>query len=267
MASYQKRLSKPEKGNKFYNTFGNGGWSSAIQGSPKDKDCDVLANCVGYAYGRFNEIAYQLLGESGVKKLFTSGGGKLKDLGSNPKMPLLQPLNAENFYDVAQKQGLEISQIPSVGSVMVWQKGATRSSGDGAGHVAVVEEVVSTTCVKTSESGWGCSNPFWTQLRYKGAGNWGAGTGYTFLGFIKSPAVEVPVDPYPRPTRTLKEGDTGNDVKWVQWKLKEIGYLNDAIDGWFGVNTLGAVLVFQLKNKLKVDGIVGEATIAALAKI
>ena len=45
MATFQPRLSKPEKGNKFYNTIGNGGWSSAIVGNPKDADCDVLANC------------------------------------------------------------------------------------------------------------------------------------------------------------------------------------------------------------------------------
>lgn len=266
MATFQPRLTKPEKGNKFYNTIGHGGWSTAIVGNPKDNDCDVLANCVGFAFSRFNEIAYQMLGEDGVKKLFKENGGKLKDLKANSRMPLLQPLNAENFYDVALSQGEEIAQTPSVGACMVWQKGSTRKYQDGAGHVAIVEEVISPTCVKTSESGYGCANPFWTQLRYKSNGNWGAGSDYTFLGFIKHPAIEAPSDPYPMPTRILKEGDNGEDVKWVQWKLKNLAYLNDSIDGWFGINTLGAVLVFQLKNGLVCDGIVGPATRDLLAK-
>lgn len=267
MATYQQRITKPENGNKFYNTVGKGGWSTAIVGNPKDSGCDVLSNCVGYAFGRFNEIAYQLLGEEGIKKLFKENGGTLKNLNSNSRMPLLQPLNAENFYDVALTQGLTVSQTPSLGACMVWQKGDTRNYKDGAGHVAIVEEIISVDCVKSSESGYGCTNPFWTQLRYKGNGNWGAGSGYKFLGFIKNPAVDAPTDPYPMPTRTLKEGMTGEDVKWVQWKLKNLCYLNDSIDGWFGIHTCEAVLYFQLKNGLSCDGIVGNATRELLSKV
>ena len=266
MATFQQRLTKPEKGNKYYNTIGNGGYSTAIKGKPTDSNADVLSNCVGYAFGRFNESAFQLLGEGGVKNLFIEQGGKIKDLKSNTHMPLLQPLNAENFYDTALAQNLEISQVPTVGSCMVWQKGTTRNYVDGAGHVAIVEEVVSPTCVKTSESGWGCTNPFWTQLRYKGNGNWGADNGYTFLGFIKNPAVNASAEPYPIPTRIVKEGMKGEDVQWIQWKLKEAGYLNDSVDGWFGLYTLGAVLAFQLKHDLTCDGLVGPATIEALKK-
>lgn len=258
MATFVQRLTKPEKGNKFYNTIGNGGWSNAIVGKPIDPDCNVLSNCVGYAFGRFNEIAYSILGESGVKALFTEGG--LTDIKVNSKMMLLQPLNAENFYDVAVKQGLTISQSPSIGAIMCWQKGSTRQSTDGAGHVAVVESVVSPTCVRTSESGYNCTNPFWTQTRYQGSNsNWGQNTNYKFLGFIVNPATKS-ADPYPVPNRVLKEGDNGEDVKWLQWKLKNLGYLNDSIDGWFGVYTLGALLVFQLKGNLDVDGICGPAT-------
>ena len=54
--AFKMRTSKPEAGNKYYITKANGGYSDAIKGSPTDKDCDVLSNCVGYAYGRFNEI-------------------------------------------------------------------------------------------------------------------------------------------------------------------------------------------------------------------
>lgn len=268
MASFTPRLTRPEKGNKFYNTRSNGGWSTAIKGKPTDPNDDVLSNCVGAAFARFNEIAYQILGADGIKKLFKENGGKLNDLRLNKEMPLLAPRNAENFYDVALQQGLEVSQTPTLGACMVWQKGATRSGGDGAGHVAIVEKVLSPDCVQTSESGYNCSNPFWTQYRYRGGnGNWGNETGYKFLGFIKNPAVNAKSDPYPMPTRVIKEGDNGEDVKWVQWKLKDLGYLPDSVDGWFGVHTLGAILVFQIKNGLEVDGICGPATRTMLSKV
>lgn len=156
------RLAKPEDGNPYYNTKGNGGYSNAIKGKPTDAGCDVLANCVGYAYGRFNEI-----GEYGSCKY-------------------LVPTNAENFIQHAG--GLEVGQTPKLGACMVWQKGDTLSGSDGAGHVAIVEKIVSDTEVVTSESGWN-SRAFWTQTRKKGDGNWGQNSTYEFLGFIYNPAV------------------------------------------------------------------------------
>ena len=194
--TFTPRLSRPESGNPYYNTRGNGGYSNAIKGKPTDPGCDVLANCVGYAYGRFNEIG---------------GWGSCK---------YLSPVNAENFIQYAR--GLEVGMTPRVGACMVWRKGATLSNADGAGHVAIVEKVVSSTQVLTSESGWNCVNPFWTKTRNKGAdGNWGAGAGYTFLGFIYNPApccggsdpqsstatggVAVPLDGQ---SYTVKSGDT-----------------------------------------------------------
>lgn len=160
--TFKKRTTKPEAGNKYYITKANGGYSNAIQGKPTDPDCDVLANCVGYAYGRFNEIG---------------GYGCCK---------YLSPVNAEKFIQYAGD--LEVGQVPKLGACMVWKKGATLSGDDGAGHVAIVEEVISATQIMTSESGYN-SKAFWTQIRSKGSGNWGMGTNYEFLGFIYNPAV------------------------------------------------------------------------------
>lgn len=86
--------------------------------------------------------------------------------------------------------GIPVGQEPKLGACMVWQGGATKKGSDGVGHVAIVEKVVSSTEVITSESGWGSKNPFWTATRKKGNGNWGAGAGYKFLGFIYNPAVK-----------------------------------------------------------------------------
>lgn len=158
------RFTKPEAGNKYYIRKASGGYSDAIVGKPQDKDCDVLSNCVGYAYGRFNEI-----GEYGSCKY-------------------LRPVNAENFINY--RGVCEVGQTPKLGAVMVWQKGKTLSGSDGAGHVAIVEEIVSDTEVITSESAYG-GKAFQTKTRKKGSnGRWGSGSAYTFLGFIYNPAVK-----------------------------------------------------------------------------
>lgn len=84
------------------------------------------------------------------------------------------------------------------------------------------------------------------------------------------PVVEPEPQPttptYTEPTRTLKEGDSGDDVKWLQDKLNDKGYYIGEISGKFDIITLGAVLAFQKKNGLVVDGLVGAKTRNALKK-
>ena len=59
----------------------------------------------------------------------------------------------------------------------------------------------------------------------------------------------------------MKKGDRGDDIKALQTRLAELGYLRTTeIDGDFGKITLGAVLAFQLENGLDVDGMVGPQT-------
>ena len=126
---FKPRSTKPEAGNPYYNTKANGGYSPCIEGLPVDKGCNVLANCVGYAVGRFNEIG---------------GWGCCKYLGNT---------NAENLIQL--KGDLEVGQTPKVGACMVWQKGETLHWKDGAGHASIVEKVISDTEVLCSESGYG----------------------------------------------------------------------------------------------------------------
>lgn len=61
-----------------------------------------------------------------------------------------------------------------------------------------------------------------------------------------------------------QQGSTGSTVKTIQRKLKNWGYYTGAVDGIFGSKTKSAVKYFQRKNKLTVDGIVGNKTLAAL---
>lgn len=59
-------------------------------------------------------------------------------------------------------------------------------------------------------------------------------------------------------------GSRGEQVQLIQQKLKEYGYFSGSVDGVFGQETYDAVLWFQRKNGLTVDGTVGNATAAAL---
>ncbi|MEX1377596.1 MAG: peptidoglycan-binding protein [Eubacteriales bacterium] len=63
----------------------------------------------------------------------------------------------------------------------------------------------------------------------------------------------------------IKRGDKSDNVALLQQLLKDKGYFEyDEITGYYGVITENAVKRFQEDNKLKVDGITGPATWAAL---
>ena len=68
---------------------------------------------------------------------------------------------------------------------------------------------------------------------------------------------------YPVPTRTLKHGMSGEDVKWLQFTLKKYGKSLSGT-GYFGDVTLAAVKAFQRDKGLTQDGMVGPATRAKL---
>lgn len=59
-------------------------------------------------------------------------------------------------------------------------------------------------------------------------------------------------------------GDRGTDVTRIQQRLRQYGYMSAPADGIFGQATYEAVVLFQRKNGLKADGVVGPATAAAL---
>lgn len=157
----KKRTTKPEKGNKYYTTKAKGGYSGCIQGSPKDA-CDALANCVGYSNGRFNELI------GSMKYQFTC--------------------NAEQFIEKANKYGLKVVKYPTLGGIMVFQKGATLKGADGAGHVFNVEEIIDDKTIYASESAYG-KKAFIYSKRSNTNGRWGMGSSYKFRGCIVNPAI------------------------------------------------------------------------------
>lgn len=59
-------------------------------------------------------------------------------------------------------------------------------------------------------------------------------------------------------------GSTGDTVRTIQEKLKRWHYMDGPVDGIYGYKTWEAVKLFQKKNGIKVDGVVGRETLNAL---
>jgi len=71
--------------------------------------------------------------------------------------------------------------------------------------------------------------------------------------------------PTPSPTPSvLSSGSTGEEVKQMQRRLKDLGFYEGEIDGDFGKGTKNAVILFQKQHDLSADGIVGSQTLTKL---
>ena len=232
--AFKPQLTIPEKGNPFYNTKDAGGYSTARKGQPTYKGLNVLHNCVGQSFGRFNQVA------------------------NDKNMTLLAPVNAEDMWDYAGK--CKKGQMPKLGAVMCWAKGKPGKESDGCGHVCTVEQVVSATEVITAESGWNNPVAWYNKDRKKGSdGNWGQPKEYSFRGFIYNPTVPDS-DQYPDRIKTFQT--------WLN-----ATYLFDLkVDGQYGSKTReAAVKALQtelnyLHENLKVDGGYGAKTKEALQR-
>lgn len=66
------------------------------------------------------------------------------------------------------------------------------------------------------------------------------------------------------PTAIISASSNSSDIKLIQKKLKNWGYYKGSVDGIYGSQTKSAVRLFQKRNGLKVDGIVGNKTLQAM---
>ncbi len=62
----------------------------------------------------------------------------------------------------------------------------------------------------------------------------------------------------------LRYGSKGQQVSNIQVRLRDWGYYNGTIDGIYGWRTVHAVRWFQQKHNLRIDGIAGPETLAAI---
>lgn len=196
MNNYTPRLTAPTTDNPHFYAENPFEWSGY-----------GLPNCTAYAWGRFYEV-----------------------LGSTPKLSLG---NAEEWY--IYDDGYKRGSVPQLGAVACWRKGVAGDNSDGAGHVAIVEEIYSDGSILTGESGWGASSIFWTTKRPKD-GNWGASSAYTFQGFIYNPAVST------KPTllvwahgnRYLSTAEQQNNAQIIANYLLKRGWTLNAIAAILG---------------------------------
>lgn len=157
MAKFTPRKTAPSRSDKNFINYKHGGYNTCI--IVDEKSGYVLPNCVGYAHGRLLEI----LGKNAV----------------NWKLPAC---NAEDWYSVAKKNGFETGQTPKLGAVAVWSAGKVNNGADGAGHVAVVEEIKPNGDIVTSNSAWQ-GEEFYLKTITKASGYTYAAS-RIFLGFI-----------------------------------------------------------------------------------
>ena len=72
-------------------------------------------------------------------------------------------------------------------------------------------------------------------------------------------------NPYAEPTRNVRLGSKGNDVRWLQYELNKRWY-KLVVDGVAGKLTISALIDYQKQNGLDPDGICGPKTIASLKR-
>lgn len=154
MIMFTPRLTAPTNTATHWINTAYGGLNPCILGYPSYGYGSVLANCVGYAYGRAWEI-----------------------LGRDPQLCINQAALWYTYPD-----GYPRSNLPQLGAIACWDDG-------GSGHVAVIEEVfytgnVITSCT-VSESVY--NGAYFQTATITQASGWYRFTGYTFQGFIILP--------------------------------------------------------------------------------
>ena len=156
-----------------------GGNSICIQGYPPLFTGCTLSNCVGWAWGRWQQI-----------------NGSV-----DPRLPAS---NAGNWWRQAQNAGMNTGSTPQLGAVACFN-----------GHVAIVEEIAPDgSYINCSESDYG-GNAFTYRTRYRSQ-NWSYPGYAQFQGFIYQNDTPTP-GPGPGPEPEPPEPDPGQEDQKFKW--------------------------------------------------
>lgn len=148
MSSYVPRTTAPSQTDPNYVNVNYGGNNRCIVINTQN-GC-VMPNCTGYVHGRWLEL--------GVS-------------------PVNLSLANARYYWYNTGDGYSRGQTPQLGAVACWDGGS-----DGAGHVAIVEEITNSNSYKISNSAY---NSYFFQ--YQTVTNNVFQSNYTFQGFIYCP--------------------------------------------------------------------------------
>lgn len=227
---FEKRVKSPSTTNKFYIKAGKGGYNRAMEINKTTHSC--LPNCCGLVHGRWLESQKQT---------------------DYKKYDKLCIGDAKSYYN--KKDGYKRGQVAKLGAVVCFEN-------KKSGHVAFVEQIYKNGNILTSNSGYNGTRFFTKELKKKN--NYKFGIGYKLQGFIYPP---VDFEEQYNLKRKLKKGCKGDDVKYLQSTLINLGYdlgkYKD--DGVFGNDTAKAVGKYQKDKKLKlIDEVVGKETAHSL---
>lgn len=193
--AYTPRLSAPSTTDKYW-IKSPSGYNNCIRISGNA----TIPNCVGYAWGRFMEI----------------GGVTTCKLSTR---------NAEKWWGNTA-DGYARGQTPKLGAVICWRKGSATDGNDGAGHVAIVEQINSDGSIVTSNSAYN-GKRFYTQTLKPPLYTWNSA--YTLQGFIYNPYVEAAPNTTDLFVKAAEE-QLGSGIQFVRNK---IGFTNGRWDAAF----------------------------------
>lgn len=195
MSNFTPRTSAPATSNRYY--YADNVFYQSGYGLP---------NCTCYAWGRFYELS-----------------GEYPDLCIN---------NAEDWYKY--NDGYQRGKTPKLGAVIVWAKGEVGNNDDGAGHVAIVEQINADGSIRTSNSAYGGTLFYMQDIPADYSLS-----GYTFQGFIYNPVDFESGETVEMPTPItgnywLSQSEMENNAAYIYYYLSVRGWSDNAIAGMLG---------------------------------
>ena len=176
------------------------------------------------------------VGEKTLAKLNSSKASSSK--GSSAKATAT-PKVSKNTYLVSGSSGKQVKTMQKRLIELGWLSGSASGSFDSATEAAVIA--------------------FQKKAKLWADGKAGPKT-LEALYSSKAPKSSKPASS----NETLEKGSKGSEVKKMQKRLKELGYMSGEADGSFGDATETAVKLFQDYNGLTADGKAGTATLNLL---
>lgn len=206
------RYDLPEPGNPYYNNSAGGGFSKCITAPlrrPEDR-LNVLPNCVGAAWGAFNETYVMNTGKpAGFYYHERGNGGDIYDACKNAGYDVLPP-----------------SAKPPEGGMISW-------SNSNAGHVAYICKVHNNDKITVINSDY--NGAWYWELKdyYRGNGNWG----YNGVcnGFVINPGVNETPSLIPPTIESVSQLNKSSII--IKGDMKGISGITERVDVYIKYNS------------------------------
>ena len=179
-------------------------------------------------------------GEKTLAKIYGSGKSSKESGSAKEAKATTAPKISKKVYLESGKKGKDVKTLQNRLIELGWLSGSASGTYDDSTEAAVIA--------------------FQKKAKLWADGKAGPKT-IEALFSSKAPKSSKPVS---ADGETLEKGSEGSEVKKLQKRLKDLGYLDDTADGKFGDATEAAVIAFQKNNGLTADGKAGTATLNKL---